>query len=81
MDNGAVRKVKDLAADAREWLNQLLGRPLQEEEEVAVLVRGASAGPLARVPDRLAEQAEDVPEREHSALIDEAFAHVRRRDR
>jgi hypothetical protein len=90
MDNVAMRKVKDLEPAARRWLQKLLGRKLQEAEEVTVMVSSAqSASPeavrrkafarLERIMDKAAQKAAHIPDREVEAAIDEAMAHVRRR--
>jgi hypothetical protein len=79
MHNIAIRKVRDLGADARQLFQLLLGRTLHEEEEVAVLVRQPHGERLLQILDHMAQKAAHVPEQELDALIDEALNHARQR--
>ena len=90
MEHIAVRKAKDLQADAKRWVESLFGRPLQEEEEVTVFVlpsrsvvpesvRSEASVRLNRILDKAAENMKDVPDAEFEAAMEEAMEHVRRR--
>ncbi len=90
MANMVVRKVKNLDAAAKRSLQKLLGRQLQAEEEVTVMVFSAHPAPppsvrrkaferLERIMDRAAKKAAHIPDSEFEAAVDEAMAHVRRR--
>ena len=90
MPNMVVCKVKDLGIGAREWVAQMFGRELVEDERVTVRVfppghvpssaeRQAAWERIKKVLDRATENMRDVPEAEVEAAIDEAMAHVRAR--
>jgi hypothetical protein len=86
MENGALRKVTELPADARNAMEHLLGRPLREDEAISINVykptptgqarEEASRRLLERI-DKTAQRARGVPEAEIDAAIDEAADHVR----
>ncbi len=91
MEHIAVRRAKDLQADARRWLEGLFGRSLHEDEEVTVFVlpphaapaasvRSDAAGRMDRILDKAADNLKDVPDAEFEAALDEAMEHVRRRE-
>ena len=88
MKNVAVQKVKELQPAAKQWVQTLLGRELDEEEEVAVLtfpahargpqtIRRAAAARLNQIMDRAAAKAAHIPDEELEALLSEALAEVR----
>jgi hypothetical protein len=86
MQNGALRKVAELSADARHAMESILGRPLRDDEAVAVNVYKPAATGAARDEasrrlreriDKTAQRAHGVPETEVDAAIDEAVDHVR----
>lgn len=86
MQNGALRKVKELPADTRHAMESILGRSLHEDEAISVNVyRPAPTGAareeasrrlLERI-DKTAQRVQGVPEAEIDAAIDEAVDHVR----
>jgi hypothetical protein len=89
MESIAVQKVKDLDEPARRWVQRLLGRELQDEEEVTIrvfpghpvppeVVRQKAAARLDRILDKAAENLKNVPDAEFEAAINEAMDHVRR---
>ena len=91
MERFAVRKVKDLQAAAKRWVESLLGRQLQGEDQVAVLVfpsqpalpdaaREEAWDRLEQVMDKMAEKANDIPDDELEELLNETMEHVRRRE-
>ena len=90
MPNVVVCKTKDLGVGAREWVAQMFGRELAEDEQVTIMVFPAEHVPspaerqaawkgIKTVLDRATENMRDVPEAEVEAAIDEAMAHVRPR--
>jgi hypothetical protein len=86
MENGALRKVTELPADARHAMEGILGRSLREDEAIAISVykpaptgqerEEASRRLLERI-DKTVPEARGVPEEEIEAAIDEAVGHVR----
>lgn len=88
----AVRKVTDLNAATRRWVESLFGRRLDEQEEVAVMVFPARAAPsqaarrkaaarMDRLLDKAARAMKDVPDQEFEAAVDEAMEHARQREK
>lgn len=86
MSDVQIQKASDLTVDARAWLQGLFGRDLDDEERVSIRIlpaekdqakRREAFSRLAKVMDRMAEKAKDIPEEELEALIDEAMDHVR----
>ena len=86
MENGALRKVTELPADARNAMEHLLGRSLREDEAISINVykptptgeaREEAARRLLERIDQTAQRARGVPEAEIDAAIDEAADHVR----
>jgi hypothetical protein len=86
MQNGALRRVGELSADARHAMEGLLGRPLREDEAVAVNVykpapsgaaRDEASRRLRERIDKTARNVQGVPEADIDAAIDEAVDHVR----
>lgn len=83
--------VKELSVEQRHAFESLLGRPLRDDEGLAiqpsVIVKSAPEGAdrerafreyLAHL-DKLADRVKDIPEDEIDAVIDEAVDDVRRR--
>jgi len=90
MDSITIQKAGNLETPAREWLHQLLGRSLQADEEVTILVLPPHATPstdkrrvamqrMEQVLDKSAEQMKDVLDSEFDEAVDEAMEHVRKR--
>jgi hypothetical protein len=86
MQNGALRKVTDLSPDARHAMESLLGRPLRDDEAVAVNIykpaptgaaRAEASRRLRERIDKTARRVQGFPEAEIDAAIDEAVDHVR----
>jgi hypothetical protein len=88
MSSRVLHKASELAPEVRQAVESLLGRPLQPEEHVSVMVdlpHRASTGPeraelaqgLRERIDKTAAKLKDVPEAELDELIDEAVDHVR----
>lgn len=86
MQNGALRKVKELSPDTRLAMEGILGRSLREDEAISINVykpaptgydrEEASRRLLERV-DKTAKKVKNVPEAEIDAAIDEAADYVR----
>ena len=86
MQNGALRKVVELSADARHAMESIVGRPLRDDEAVSVNVyKPAPSGPAreaatrclrARI-DKTVLKVQGIPDTEIDAAIDEAVDHVR----
>jgi hypothetical protein len=86
MQNGALRKVTELAAETRNAMESLLGRSLQEDEAVSINVyKPAPTGQareeisrrLLKRIDETSQRVKGVPEEEIDAAIDEATDCVR----
>ncbi len=88
MPSSVPHKASELAPDVRQAVESLLGRPLQPEEHVSVMVylpHKAPTGPeraelahrLKERMDKTAAKVKNVPESELDELIDEAVDHVR----
>lgn len=84
-----VRKVKDLDDAARTWLSRLFGRPVADDENVAVLLLPDQAGSTATDRRETAARMEElfrsidsrtarVPADEIDEAVDEAFQQIRR---
>ena len=86
MQNGALRKVTELAVDTRHAMEDIIGRSLEEDEAISInvykpaptgLARDeASRRLLARI-DKTAQRAQGASEKKIDAAIDEAVDHVR----
>ncbi len=90
MNQIAVHKVKNLHANAKDVVEQLLGRKLKEEDEVTLLVfpphpappatvRKAALARAGKILDKAAKNMKNVPPPEFDAAVHEAMRHVRRR--
>jgi len=88
MQNVAMSWARDLAAPVKAAIENLLGRPLQDDEQVRVQVyrqheaprgeaRREAAHRLEEHLDRMADKAKDVSQNEMEAAIDEALERVR----
>ena len=90
MENISVLKVKELEAAAKQLVQRLLGRKLQDEEEVAVMAfpphpappqdaRQQAARRMDEVLDTSAANLTDVSDSDFEAAADEAMEQQRRR--
>jgi hypothetical protein len=88
MENIAIQKADELSSDARRAVEQVLGRPLEHDEEVSIMAFSPHQAPTGGVRKKLARQlearisktskrAQDVSPEEQEAAIDEALKHVR----
>lgn len=83
------QRVKDMPVEARHWVEQLLGRPVREEETISVrsipIVKDApSLAERLRVADELDDYLASIDRKlaavnpdEIEAAYDEAMLHVR----
>jgi hypothetical protein len=87
-----VRKVREIDAVQRRWIEEVVGHQLQDNQQVIIRVLDIGAEPdeqtrreaLTRAADiarkgRANAAAQIVSEEELDAAIDEAIQHVRRR--
>jgi hypothetical protein len=92
MQNVAIQKASELPPAVRSAVEQLLGRRVEADEEVSVVVVPPQQAPISgnsaatvqgleAFLERRAEKVRDVPEKEIDAAIDEAASQVRRRRR
>ena len=90
MQNVVIQKAQDLPADARQLVERVLGRALQEDEEVSIMAlsphpasQGASRQALARQLEermnRTATQTDQLSDQEQDEVIEEALNEVRSR--
>jgi hypothetical protein len=79
MNQIAVRKVQALDERARQVFKSLLGRDLQEQEEITVLVRSGAPDRLNAVLDKMARRAQALSDSELDNLVEEAMTCVRAR--
>lgn len=88
MNKVSVRSVRDLEANARQVVQQLIGRRLREEEQVSIRVssphpapraaaRRAAVARLERAMDQAAAKAKHIPSKKLDKLISEALSNVR----
>jgi len=88
MQNVAMSWARDLSAPVKSALENLLGRPLQDDEQVSLRVykshdaplgeaRRAAARTLEEQLDKMADKVKDVPQNEIETAIDEALEQVR----
>lgn len=91
MDQISVCKANNLQADAKHWVEGLVGRSLLADEEVAVFVlprrsepsekdRAVAADRLSAILDKTADNLHDVSDVEYDAALDEALRQSRGRD-
>ena len=84
----AVQHAKDLERPARDWLQQIFGRPLRDDEDVTIVLSAPHAAPNAtlrqaatqrmnRVLDQAAANMQGVADAEFESAVDEAMKHVR----
>jgi hypothetical protein len=92
MRNVSSQKAGDLPQGLKSAVEQLLGRPIDADEEVSVVAvppqqippassRTAVAQKLEEFLNRRAQKAANVPEEEIDGAIDAAVDHVRHRRR
>jgi hypothetical protein len=92
MDSVAVRDVKQLPSDQKRSLESIVGRPLEDGQQVFILAFTPGATPsdrarqeamtgLAQTWKKVREHLQEQPtaEEEFDAAIEEAVKHVRRR--
>jgi L-lactate utilization protein LutC len=88
MQNVAIHKARELSSVARAVVEKELGRPLQEDEEVAIMAFAPHDAPsgenrrelVRRLEERInktAERVRNVADEELEETIDEAVHHVR----
>jgi L-lactate utilization protein LutC len=92
MQNATINWARDLTAPVKAAIENLLGRPLQDDEQVSVRAyrqheaprgeaRREAARRLEEHLDRMARKARDVSQDEMNAAINEALEQVRPRRR
>ena len=90
MRNVSIQKASDLPRGVKSAVEQLLGRPVDSDEEVSVVAvppqqihpsgnRAAVAQNLEEFLNRRAEKTRDVSDNEIDAAVDEAVDHARHR--
>ena len=92
MKNDAICMAKDVAPSARQWLFEIFGRELSDEERVRISLVGADDvktaseadrekawATIRRILDRSAANSASVSDEDFEAAVDEAMAHVRPR--
>jgi len=90
MQNVSIQKASELPQGVKSAVEQLLGRPIDADEEVSVIAvppqqipasenRAAIAQKLEEFMNRRAEKVRDVSDEEIDAAVDEAVDHVRHR--
>jgi hypothetical protein len=88
MQDIAIHKAQELPPDTRQAVERVLGRILEENEEVSIMVLSAHEPPTGESRQTLARQLEErmkktadrvrsIPDDEQEAAIDEAVHHVR----
>ena len=88
MRNVSNQKANDLPQSVKSAVEQLLGRPIEADEEVSVVAvppqqipptgnRAAIAQKLEEFLNRRARKTGDVPEEEIDGAVDAAVDHVR----
>lgn len=88
MQNVSVQKASELPPRLKSDVEQLLGRPIDADEEVSIVAlppqqvppsenRSVVARSLEAFLNRRAEKTQDVSDQEIDAAIDEALDHVR----
>ena len=80
--------VRDLSPEARQVVEQLLGRPLEENEQISLHAYKVSEEPSSAAKQealrdlralwaRADEKTKDIPEEEWEEIVDEAMRSVR----
>jgi hypothetical protein len=88
MQDIAIHKAHELSADTRQVVERVLGRSLQEDEEVSIMAlfpheaptgqaRLAVAGQLEERMNQTAHRVCNIPEEMQEEAINEAVDHVR----
>ena len=88
MQNVSIQQASDLSPSVRSAVEQLLGRPIDADEEVSVAAVPRRQFPPSASParvaseleaflDRRAEKTKDVPDGEIEAAVEDAVDHVR----
>lgn len=90
MQNIAIKKANEIETPVRQWLQQLFGRSLNDEEQVSIFVGSGHSPPNAterhaafervnRVLDTAAGNMQQFPESEFDEAVDEAMQQIRKR--
>jgi hypothetical protein len=88
MQNVSIRKASELPQPVKSAVEQLLGRPIDADEEVSIVAlplqqvppsenRAAVAQKLDAFLNRRAEKIRDVSDQEIDTAVDQAVDHVR----
>lgn len=88
MQNIAIHKAHELSSEARQAVERVLGRVLQEDEEVSIMAFSSHEAPTGEARQILARKIEerinktaarvkDIPDKELEEAIKEATNHVR----
>ena len=87
----SVQNVKDLQTGGKQWLESLLGRHLQENQQICIMVLTPGIDSDANRRDALQEwerithkvrqhmQQQGITDEEYDAAVDETMAHIRAR--
>jgi hypothetical protein len=81
----ASHNVRDLSPDARQIVEQLLGRPLNGDEQISIVAykpvsaedKKAALQEMRELWDRAAEKTNDISEEEWDDIVNEAMRSVR----
>jgi hypothetical protein len=90
MPNVSIRKANELSRSVKSAVEELLGRPIDDNEEVSVIAvppqrippsvdRAAVVQELETFLNRRSEKTRQVSDEEIDAAVDEAVDHVRHR--
>jgi len=88
VQNVSIHKASDLPQNVRSAVEQLLGRPIEADEEISVVAvppqdvppsknRAEVTRKLVALLDRCAKKVADISDRDLDIAIDEAVDHVR----
>ena len=88
MQNVSIQKASELPPRVKSAVEQLLGRPIDADEEISIVAvppqqvppsgnRAALAQKLEAFLNRRAEKTRDVSDQEIDAAVDEVVDHVR----
>ena len=88
MQNVSINKAGDLPPNVKSAVEQLLGRPIEANEEISVVAvppqdvppsknRAEATRKLVALLDQRAKKVADIPDEELDRVIDDAVDHVR----